>query len=173
MTIDFEASCLPRHGRSYPIEVGVADGGMARSWLIRPHDDWAGWGWTAEAEALHGLTRERIERDGQPAATVLAQLADVAQGCRMIADSPIDQYWLDMLAAAAGVAAPFAIHHVTTLFDEQGADEERVQAAVSYADGQVTTRHRAAGDALWLSALVSHIRGMAQIVPQPVLMAAQ
>ena len=55
MAIDFEASCLPRHGRSFPIEVGIAGGGIARSWIIRPHAAWAGWDWTAEAEALHGL----------------------------------------------------------------------------------------------------------------------
>src|SRR3546814_5436437 len=62
LTIDFEASCLPRHGLSYPIEVGIAREGKARSWLIRPHDDWAGWHWSAEAEALHGLDRDRVER---------------------------------------------------------------------------------------------------------------
>lgn len=173
MTIDFEASCLPRHGRSYPIEVGIADGGMARSWLIRPHDNWEGWGWTAEAEALHGLSRERIAQEGQPAATVLAELVHATQGCRMIADSLIDQYWLDTLAAAVGMAAPFAIQHVATLFDEQGADEDRVAAAVAFADSQATTRHRAAGDALWLAAVVGHIRGVARNMRQPILLAAQ
>ena len=76
ITIDFEASCLPRHGLSYPIEVGIARKGQARSWLIRPHDDWAGWHWSAEAEALHGLSRDRVEREGLPVETVLAELAD-------------------------------------------------------------------------------------------------
>lgn len=171
MTIDFEASCLPRHGRSFPVEVGIADGDRSRSWLIRPHDDWSGWDWTAEAEALHGLTRDRIMREGQPAAVVLAELVAATQGCRVIADSLIDQYWLDTLAAAAGATTPFKIQHVVTLFDEQGADARRVAAAMAFADGQGATRHHAAGDALWLSALIAHMRGVATL--SPTLIAAQ
>lgn len=173
MTIDFEASCLPRHGRSFPIEVGIADGGMARSWLIRPHDDWAGWDWTPEAEALHGLSRERIEQEGQPASVVLAELIEATRGHRIVADSLIDQYWLDTLAVAAGMPSPFHIDHVVTLFDEEQADEARVAAAVSFADGQGATRHRAAGDALWLSALIGHFRGAVAPTPAPILLAAQ
>ncbi|WCP12708.1 hypothetical protein sphantq_01110 [Sphingobium sp. AntQ-1] len=173
ITIDFEASCLPRHGRSFPIEVGIADGDRSRSWLIRPHDSWAGWDWTAEAEALHGLNRERIACEGQPAAVVLAELAGATQGRRVVADSLIDQYWLDTLAAAAGAPTPFTIQHVATLFDEQGADERRIIAAMAFADGQGATRHRAAGDALWLSALIAHLCGGAMPPPLPVLIAAQ
>ncbi len=88
MAIDFEASCLPRHGRSFPIEVGIAGGGIARSWIIRPHAAWTGWDWTAEAEALHGLSRARIEAEGEPADLVLAQLAAAVAGCRVVADEP-------------------------------------------------------------------------------------
>jgi hypothetical protein len=172
-TIDFEASCLPRHGRSFPIEVGIADGCTSRSWLIRPHESWAGWDWTAEAEALHGLSRDRIMHEGQPATVVLAELAVAAQGRRMVADSLIDQYWLDTLAAPAGVASPFRIEHVATLIDEQGADEARVAAAVAFADGHPTTRHRAAGDALWLSAVIAHMCGAIGDAPNMLLMAAQ
>nr|MEC6700676.1 hypothetical protein [Sphingobium sp. SJ10-10] len=36
VTIDFEVSCLPHHGRSFPIEVGIADSQGSRAWLIRP-----------------------------------------------------------------------------------------------------------------------------------------
>ena len=67
IALDFEASCLPRHGRSYPIEIGIADEhGLIRSWLIRPPDAWAGWGWTQEAERLHGISKEQLARDGLP-----------------------------------------------------------------------------------------------------------
>ncbi|WP_298395372.1 hypothetical protein [Sphingobium sp.] len=170
MTIDFEASCLPRHGRSFPIEVGIAGDGIARSWLIRPHADWADWDWTAEAEALHGLSRERIAQEGQPAFVVLAELTAAATGHRVIADSLIDQYWLDTLAAVAGTTAPFRIEHVASLFDEQGADERRIADAVAYADGQGALRHRAAGDALWLSGVIARLT---QTAPAPVLLAAQ
>lgn len=160
LTIDFEASCLPRHGRSFPIEVGIAGGGIARSWIIRPHAAWAGWDWTAEAEALHGLSRARIETEGAPAAEVLAQLAAAVAGCRVVADSLIDQYWLDTLAATEGVLAPFAIDHVSMLLDESGADEARIAAAMARADADYPARHRAAADALWLSALLSGLSSL-------------
>ncbi|PJG47464.1 hypothetical protein CAF53_03800 [Sphingobium sp. LB126] len=157
LTIDFEASCLPRHGLSYPIEVGIACDGKARSWLIRPHDDWAGWYWSDEAEALHGLSLDQVNREGLPAETVLAELAAACDGRRMVADSMIDQYWLDTLADAAGQPTPFLIDHVSFLLDEHRADEQRIGAAVAYADARHAERHRAASDALWLSALLDHI----------------
>ncbi|MDI1295309.1 MAG: hypothetical protein PSY12_05405 [bacterium] len=157
LTIDFEASCLPRHGRSFPIEVGIAGDDMARSWIIRPHADWADWDWTVEAEGLHGLTRDRIEREGQAADAVLAQLAAAVDGRPIVADSMIDQYWLDTLAAAAGVSAPFAIDHVTTILDGQGVGASRIAAAVAFANARHPTRHRAVSDALWLHAVLRHV----------------
>lgn len=162
LTIDFEASCLPKHGRSFPIEVGIAAGGMARSWLIRPHEDWAGWDWTSEAEALHGLNRAQVEALGQPASFVMAELASAVAGYRVVADSSIDQYWLDTLAAAAGVVAPFSIDHVSVVLDERGADEDRITAAVAFADAAHPERHRAASDALWLAALIHNIDAVAR-----------
>jgi hypothetical protein len=162
MAIDFEASCLPRHGRSFPIEVGIAGGGIARSWIIRPHAAWAGWDWTAEAEALHGLSRARIEAEGEPADVVLAQLAAAVAGCRVVADSVIDQYWLQTLADTEAVVAPFAIDHVSLLLDEWGADEPRIAAAMAHADALHTARHRAVADALWLSGLIEALSGAAR-----------
>ena len=173
LTIDFEASCLPRHGRSFPIEVGVAGGGLSRSWLIRPGACWAGWDWTQEAQALHGISRARIERDGLPAAQVLAELVAIVAGRRVIADSPLDQYWLDRLAAAAEAATPFRIDHVSALFDEQQASEARITAAVAHADSLGLVRHRAAGDALWLAALIDHLLAPAPPLARPALVAAQ
>ncbi|WP_176591521.1 hypothetical protein [Sphingobium sp. EM0848] len=161
LTIDFEASCLPRHGLSYPIEVGIAGDGKAQSWLIRPHDDWVGWHWSEEAEALHGISLDQINRDGLDVETVLAELVAACDGRRMVADSMIDQYWLDTLADAAGQATPFLIDHVSLLLDEHRADEQRISAAVAFADARHVERHRAATDALWLSALLDHLSGKA------------
>src|SRR5690606_23253859 len=94
-----------------------------------------------------------------PAAVVMALLTDAAQGHRLVADSLIDQYWLETLAEAAGVPAPFGIDHVSLLLDEHGADERRIAAAVAHADARHPNRHRAASDALWLSALIDHVGG--------------
>lgn len=159
LTIDFEASCLPRHGNSFPIEVGIAGGGRAQSWLIRPHDSWAGWHWTLEAERLHGLSLERISQYGQPVETVFAQLVAASAGSRVVADSHIDQYWLEILADAAGARVPFMIDHVSLLLDEHGADDRRITEAVAFADARHPVRHRAASDALWLSSLLDHVAG--------------
>ncbi|WP_242126372.1 hypothetical protein [Sphingobium sp. Sx8-8] len=159
LTIDFEASCLPRHGLSYPIEVGIAGQGRAQSWLIRPHEDWAGWHWSAQAERLHGLTLEQVEREGQPVETVFTELVAAVEGHHMVADSLIDQYWLETLADAAGQATPFMIDHVSLLLDEHGAGERRIMEAVAFADARYPVRHRAASDALWLSSLLDHLSG--------------
>jgi len=165
VAIDFEASCLPRHGRSFPIEVGIAANGRSQSWLIRPHESWAGWDWTAEAEALHGIPRERLYREGLPVEAVLDRLVAAMEGRRAVADSIIDQYWLETLAHAAGEQAPFTIDHVSMLLNEHGAGESRIASAVAYADVRHPERHRAAADAAWLSALLDHIAGDVQVLP--------
>lgn len=173
LAIDFEASCLPRHGRSFPIEVALAGEGEAQSWLIRPHDDWADWDWTMEAEALHGLTRARVMQEGKPAAVVLAELAQAARGCRVVADSLIDPYWLETLARAAGHCTPFAVDHVSMLLDEWGVSEEQIVAAVGAADRDCPSRHRAGSDARWLARLIGHAGGPGVLAraPVPTLMA--
>jgi len=159
IAIDFEASCLPRHGRSYPIEVGVAGDGIERSWIIAPAADWADWTWTDEAQALHSLTREKIAAEGLPPAQVLTELIETVGIRRVVADSLIDQYWLDTLAAAAGRPTPFVIDHAATLFDEQGVDEPRISAAIAFANLTYAVRQRAIADARWLSALLGHLAG--------------
>ena len=165
VTIDFEASCLPRHGRSFPIEVGISGAGRTQSWLIRPHESWAGWDWTAEAQALHGLSLERVQREGLPVEAVLDRLVAAMDGRRAVADSVIDQYWLETLAQAAGESAPFLIDHVSLLLDEYGVGERRIAAAVAYADERHPVRHRAGCDAAWLRTLLSHAAGEVPAVP--------
>lgn len=171
LAIDFEASCLPRHGRSFPIEVGVAGPDIRHSWLIRPSGDWSGWDWTAEAEALHGLTRAQVERDGQPVETVLAQLATVVAGRRVVADSLIDQYWLETLAAAARATLPFTIDHIAQILDERNVGETAIVAAVAFADLRYPVRHRAACDAQWLYAVLAHAVGESVDAPERMCMA--
>ncbi len=166
IAIDFEASCLPRHGRSFPIEVGIACRSTVRSWIIRPHDDWQGWDWTNEAQGLHGLTRAQVERDGQDVRQVLAELIMAVDGRRVVADSVIDQYWLDTLATAAGGRSPFAIDHISLILDEYRAGERAITQAIGHADARYPGRHRAADDALWLSAVLGHLAGDAPADPR-------
>lgn len=174
IAIDFEASCLPRHGRSYPIEVGIAGlvaGAItSRSWLIRPHRDWQGWDWTARAQALHGLSLETIVREGVDVARVLAELRAAVEGHRLVADSLIDQYWLDTLAAAAQEEEALSIDHVSIVMEELQVGETRIARALDRANAMVNTRHRAAEDARWLAAVIADLGGdmasLARPIPQ-------
>jgi len=159
LTIDFEASCLPRDGRSFPIEVGIADAaGRYRSWLIRPHADWVGWTWTREAERLHGISREQLERDGLPANVVLNELNTVIGDGKVIADSWLDAAWLDTLCTAAGFEARFAIVHLANIVNDLDLTPEQVVHADSTVAAMNFRRHRAGEDArhlaLWLTALM-------------------
>jgi hypothetical protein len=96
---------------------------------------------------------------------VLDRLVAAMEGRRAVADSIIDQYWLETLADAAGEQAPFMIDHVSTLLNEHGAGESRIASAVAYADLRHPERHRAAADAAWLSTLLDHIAGDVQVLP--------
>jgi hypothetical protein len=162
IAIDFEASCLPCHGRSYPIEVGICEGAQAaRSWLIRPHPDWTGWGWTEEAQRLHGLSLDRLRREGLPAPLVLAELGTALRGRRVVADSELDEYWLHALAKAAQAAPPAQIEHVERVIAELESSDDELVAARNRADQRPFARHRAGGDAAWLAAFIAALRGAA------------
>lgn len=152
LTIDFEASCLPRDGRSFPIEVGVADlSGWSRSWLIRPAPAWDGWGWTSEAQALHGLSCSTLFREGRPAAEIMAELNDTVNGRRVVADHHLDRVWLDTLSAAAGIASSFHVGHISELLDVWCPAAADIRLAVATANRRTPCRHRAAADATWLA----------------------
>jgi hypothetical protein len=170
--IDFEASCLPRHGRSFPIEVGIADERGARAWLIRPRPEWQGWDWTARAERLHGIDRATLERSGLPAVQVAAEVAAAVQGRRLIADSRLDGTWLALLMEASGSASP-PVAHVSDIMTELGTTEAEIDEACSALSGHPFRRHRAAEDARWLHGLLTRLRGMAasrmEATPKPPL----
>jgi hypothetical protein len=157
--IDFEASCLPRDGRSFPIEVGLADGaGWSCAWLIRPVPAWADWTWADEAEALHGIDRATLERDGRSAIDVLTELNAIARGRDVIADHDFDRLWLATLADAAGRQPAFGIRHIAELVDCTGPDDTR--RAVAVANTKFPIRHRARFDALWLATFAASLPTM-------------
>jgi hypothetical protein len=118
ITLDFEASCLPRDGRSFPIEVGTGDlAGWSRSSLIRPDPLWQDWTWTAEAEALHGISRRQLDREGCSAEQVMRELNAATQGYRVISDNDLDLGWCATLSRAAGISPDFKIGHIAELLD--------------------------------------------------------
>lgn len=166
VTLDFEASCLPRHGRSFPIEVAIAEaGGEVRSWLIRPEPQWRAWAWTAEAEGLHGLTWDQLIEAGRPAAEVLDELATAMQGRPAYADSYLDATWMCTLEAAAGAPPLVRIRHIDALIDALHLNDAGVARALSAAADPTRRRHRAGDDALWLQIFAQALAQEAGSVP--------
>lgn len=155
IAIDFEASCLPQHGRSFPIEVGIASPlGWSRSWLIRPHASWSGWRWSAQAEQLHGLSLDRLYREGLEAWQVASLLRMAIGDNDVIADSLFDDYWSRTLFDAAGEDHHLLIRSISEWPAFQAVEAARLEAAVIAADMAGPRRHRAEDDARWLARLI-------------------
>lgn len=158
MTIDFEASCLPQYGRSFPIEVGIAcPSGWSCSWLIRPHRNWAGWQWTTQAEELHGLSLDRLEREGLDVKEVAHRLRAAVGPDTLIADSHLDDQWSRILFEAAGDTPHLPVMCLADLPAFNAIGRERLIQALAEADQQRQRRHRAEDDALWLAHLINDL----------------
>jgi hypothetical protein len=157
--LDVESSGL-RPG-SFPVEVGLSDDALAsRSWKIRPLPAWTSW--DPAAEALHGLSRDGLGRDGLEVSAVARELALAVGGRVAVSDAPDwDGEWLDLLYAAAGSARPFALVGIEAAVLCPGPDEppgEALERAAAWAQGLAVAGgrfphiHRAGDDARGLAA---------------------
>ena len=95
--VDFEASGL---AGSHPIEFAfVVEDGLGQATLIRPEPEWTLWDPTAEA--LHGISRERLLTEGIPAWDVARRALSVLTAdpdIVAVSDAPEwDTAWLDLL----------------------------------------------------------------------------
>jgi hypothetical protein len=99
--LDFEASSLSDD--SYPIEVGwVFEDGGEEEHLIRPAPDWTDW--DASAEAIHGLSRDKLLAEGELHDVVARRVLDVLSGHTVYVSAPSwDGKWLSVLLRAAGL----------------------------------------------------------------------
>lgn len=99
--LDFEASSLGK--KSFPVEVAwVFEDGRQRSYLIRPQPDWTDW--SDEAEAMHGISRQCLQREGVAVETVGAAMWGELAGHQLYASAPSwDGKWLSVLLRAAGL----------------------------------------------------------------------
>lgn len=97
--IDFEASSLAK--KSHPIEVAwVFEDGRSESHLIRPASHWIDW--DDEAEAIHGISRPTLERDGASVDLVARRMLDQLGGHDLFATAPSwDGKWLSTLLRGA------------------------------------------------------------------------
>ncbi|MBX6741462.1 MAG: transcriptional regulator [Acetobacteraceae bacterium] len=125
--LDFEASSLGRHG--FPIEIAwVFESGEEEAHLIRPAEDWTEW--DAAAQAVHGIPREALERQGMPVPELGQRMLRVLAGHRLYASAPSwDGQWLSRLLRAAGLP-----RHALRLRDTDEAQAE-VASAILQAAG--------------------------------------
>lgn len=149
--IDLEASGLG--ARSWPVEAGWAFvDGQGGSILIQPHESWLESAWDAEAAALHGLSLERLRREGTPVREAACALNRALEGATVYSDAPDhDGAWLYRLFAAAGISQRFRIEDLADLLESL--PEAGTRALYDKA-GQISPRtHRAAPDARHLLAV--------------------
>jgi hypothetical protein len=129
--LDVEASGFGPE--SYPIAVAWSDGrGEIQRLLIdpRPISTWTQW--DPAAEAVHGIERERLERNGWPPDFVAQRLTEELAGQIVYSDAPdFDAHWLRRLFQAVDQPPPFEIEDVDDLLLEaMRAPDEPVWQAV-------------------------------------------
>lgn len=164
--IDLEASSLADD--SFPIEIAwsTPDAEIHR-FLIAPDPSWTDW--SPEAEELHGVSRERIERNGWPVDYVCAQFLDSIGDTPLYSDAPdFDNRWLNRLfEAAKGTPSPVTIGHLDDLLIERVKKpwEFNWQAMIKIDEIKATTRekmggrHTAGGDVGYLIQLWNTVTG--------------
>jgi hypothetical protein len=98
--LDFEASSLRKNG--FPVEVSwVFEDGASEGHLIRPAPGWTDW--DPAAEAIHGLARERLEREGTSHDAVARRMVQTLAAHDLYASAPSwDGKWLSLLLRSAG-----------------------------------------------------------------------
>ncbi len=152
--LDIEASGFGP--RSYPIEVGyVMADGRSRCTLVRPPQHWTHW--DAEAERVHGISRELLDRHGREATEVARMLnADLA-GQTVYCDGWAHDFpWLALLFDEAGLAPQFRLESVAHLLPE--ARLARLDAARRDAMVELgLARHRASNDARALQRAIAKV----------------
>lgn len=142
--LDLEASGFGRG--SYPIEVGfVEPSGSVFCTLIQPQPDWQHW--DESAEALHGISRELLQRHGRPPAWVADQINRRLAGQVVYCDAWAHDYpWLARLFDCVDMVPSFRLADLRSLLDaEEAARWHEVLEQVR--QEQQLRRHRASSDA--------------------------
>jgi hypothetical protein len=157
--IDFEASGFGRG--SYPIEVGfVLPDGESDCMLIQPVDAWQHW--DPEAESLHHISRDMLERFGHPVSEVVDRLEARLSGRTVYTDGWGHDYsWLASLYHAARRKVGFRLESLQALLSEdEMAAWDRTKAVVERE--AALERHRASADARVLQSTVLRVRADAR-----------
>ncbi len=162
--IDIEASGL--HKNCYPIEVALAlpITALEKAWLIAPTPEWRDNGiWEEQAEALHGITRADLFRNGVLPEVVVGELIVCIGEKQLVSDCPsADGGWLQQLFAAADVHREWRIHDLDEVARRitwgRGVHHEAaLSAARTYAQTVCPKMHRALPDARHNAAILQHL----------------
>ncbi|MEQ8660446.1 MAG: hypothetical protein RLW62_06480 [Gammaproteobacteria bacterium] len=142
--LDIEASGFG--AESYPIEVGVVlDDGRRWCSLVVPCADWTHW--SAEAEALHGISRARLLAHGRPVAEVACTLNALLTGRTVYSDGwVVDDRWLRRLYFAAGSTPSYWLSPLEAVLNETQMARWREMRSTVAAELSAP-RHRASSDA--------------------------
>jgi hypothetical protein len=168
--VDIEASSL--RDDSYPLEIAWNEpDGEIRRYLIRPHATWNDW--CPKAELIHGISRERVERNGWDHHLVAEETTRSLVGRPAYSTAPdFDNAWLQRLFAATGRPCPLRLEHSDELLLSliRRPDEMIYQAMLRIDELKHRSRrrihgeHTAGGDVGWLIQLYHAATG------QPVTM---
>jgi hypothetical protein len=167
LCLDFEASGSDPRG--FPIEVAIADAatGATREWLIAPTPAWLETGvWEAAAEAVHGITRAEIIRQGRSVNVVAAELTAHTRGATVLSDAPpFDTKWLCDLYRATGAEPPFVLRDFHQIAWRTAALRgRRPDIAIVKAEAEAyllfPKQHRAGPDARRNAEMLRQIQGL-------------
>lgn len=142
--VDIEASGFGRG--SYPIEVGLAlADGTPHCFLVAPVRTWTHW--DPQAEQIHGISRDCLEKYGRPVQDVAWRLNELLRDRTVYSDAWLfDMSWLGKLYDKANLPQRFRIAPLVDLMSQAQMaawDETKVEVTRELA----SHRHRASGDA--------------------------
>jgi len=145
VVIDIEASGLQSTG--YPIEIAwcSTDSCAVTSILIRPSSTWTSWDYNAEA--LHGISREQLMRDGVSVRDAANIFSTATFGAEIYSDAPDwDQYWLSLLLSQAGSILTKNVNNFDALISNGAHIDGRFTDIKKQAYLMHAPRHRAGND---------------------------
>lgn len=157
--IDIEASGFGRG--SYPIEIGfVLSDGASYCTLIQPDPGWQHW--DPQAEAVHGIGRELLDRHGRKPQEVALEMNRRLQGLKVYCDGWLQDYsWLGRLFDTAELVPRFELVDLRLLLTE--ADMASWHDTKSKVMTELALkRHRASTDARILQTTLVKIKGLFQ-----------
>ena len=153
--LDIEASGFGRD--SYPIEIGyvLPDGGGYCT-LVRPEAAWTHW--DAEAQQLHGISRDTVLLHGRPALEIARHLNQVLRGQTVYTDGWANDYsWIGTLFDVSDLSPAFHIENLRALLtDSDAARWHQVKDQVAHELN--LRRHRASSDARLLQMTLRQLR---------------